>query len=170
MTRIQAQAFTGGNVFIDGNGYVGLLKDFEPPKFEFETIEANASIGKYERVLPVLKSLGAKLTFQALGADIFKALDRSKIVKVVVKNNVSGADNDGLPKEIQVEATMQGAIKTCELSKAEMNKEVEISFEMSILSFKYVVDREEMLSYDSLNSTFKVAGVDQYAAINRNIS
>ncbi|WP_120952254.1 phage major tail tube protein [Helicobacter sp. L8] len=170
MRRIEPQAFTGGNVFIEGNGYAGVLKDFEPPKIEFETLEANASIGKYERALPIIKPLSAKITFQAMSREIFSALSKSKVAKIVIKNNVSGADENGIPKEIQVESTMEGSIKAAELPKAEMGKEVEISLEISLVAFKYVVDREEMISYDKANAVFSVDGENQFAAIARNIS
>ncbi|WP_104696353.1 phage major tail tube protein [Helicobacter salomonis] len=170
MTRIEPQAFTGGNVFIEGNGYAGVLKDFEPPKIEFETLEANASIGKYERALPIIKPLSAKITFQAMSKEIFNTLKKSKVAKITLKHNISGADENGLPKEIQVESTLEGSVKSCEPSKAEMGKEVEISLEMSLVVFKYKLDKEEMISYDKANATFSINGENQFAAINRNIS
>ncbi|WP_104639232.1 phage major tail tube protein [Helicobacter bizzozeronii] len=170
MERIEPQAFTGGNVFIDGNGYSGLLKDFEPPKIEFETLEANASIGKYERALPIVKPLSSKITFQAIDSQIFSVLSKTQVTKIVIKNNVSGAEDDGSPKEIQIEATMEGSIKSCELPKAEMGKEVEISLEMSVVTLSYKVDKEEVISYDKANSVLKIDGDDQFQDIKNNIT
>ncbi|GMB93627.1 hypothetical protein NHP200010_13500 [Helicobacter bizzozeronii] len=170
MERIEPQAFSGGNVFIDGNGYSGLLKDFEPPKIEFETLEASASIGKYERALPIVKPLSAKITFQAIDSGFFSVLSKQNVAKVVVKSNVSGAEDDGSPKEIQLEATMEGFVKVFEPPKAEMAKEVEVGLEISIITFTYKVDKEEVLSYDKNNSVLKIDGEDQFAAIKNNIS
>ncbi|WP_104749863.1 phage major tail tube protein [Helicobacter cynogastricus] len=170
MNRIDPQAFSGGNVFIDGLGYAGALKDFEPPKIEHETIEANASIGKREYVLPTLKPLSAKVSFQALDKAFFSLLKKGTMQKIVIKSNVSSSSDTGAPTDTPVHVTLEGAIKSAEPPKFEMGKELELSLEMSVLKFAYRLGVEDVINYDTFTSTLKYAGEDQFANIRNNIT
>ncbi|WP_104682622.1 phage major tail tube protein [Helicobacter felis] len=170
LTRIDPQAFTGGSVFIEGSGYAGALKSFEPPKIEFETIEANSSIGKQEIVLPTLKPLNAKVSFQAVNKMIFSLLKKGKLQKIVVKANASSSGETGAITDTAVHATMEGNIKSAEPPKFEMSKELEISVEMSVSKYTYAVGGEEMVNYDIFTATCKLVGEDQFTNIRNNIS
>ena len=142
------QAFSGGNVFIDGIGCIGILKSFEPPKLDYDTIEATASIGKYEKVLPSLKPLSAKLVVSDINAITIAALS-TLIPKIIyVKQNMTSV---GITqKDTQIVATMGGVVKVGELPNYEM---IEVS----------------LIAYDIENSTYMVNGIDQFASIRKNI-
>ena len=162
------QAFTGGNVFIDGIGCLGVLKSFEPPKLEYDTIEASASIGKYEKVLPSLKPLSAKITVSDINAMLLAPLS-TLIPKVVyVKKNMTSVGITQQDK--QIIATMGGVCKVGELPQYEMIKEVEFSFEMAVYSFSYQVDKVPLIVYDVENSIYMIDGIDQFASIRKNIT
>ncbi|TLD80185.1 phage tail protein [Helicobacter sp. MIT 05-5293] len=162
------QAFTGGNVFIDGIGALGILKSFEPPKLDYDTIEASASIGKYEKVLPSLKPLTAKITLTDVNAVLLAPLS-TLIPKVVyVKKNMTSV---GITqKDTQIIATMGGVVKVGELPQYEMIKEVEFSFEMAVYTFSYQVDKVPLIVYDVENSIYMINGIDQFASIRKNIT
>lgn len=162
------QAFTGGNVFIDGIGCLGVLKSFEPPKLEYDTIEASASIGRYEKVLPSLKPLSAKITLSDINAMLLAPLS-TLIPKVVyVKKNMTSV---GITQQdTQIIATMGGVCKVGELPNYEMIKEVEFSFEMAVYSFSYQVNKVPLIVYDVENSIYMIDGIDQFASIRKNIT
>ena len=162
------QAFTGGNVFIDGIGALGILKSFEPPKLDYDTIEATASIGKYEKVLPSLKPLTAKITLTDVNAVLLAPLS-TLIPKVVyVKKNMTSV---GITqKDTQIIATMGGVVKVGELPQYEMIKEVEFSFEMAVYTFNYQVNKVPLIIYDVENSIYMINGIDQFASIRKNIT
>ncbi|WP_394908907.1 phage major tail tube protein [uncultured Helicobacter sp.] len=162
------QAFTGGNVFIDGIGCIGILKGFEPPKLDYDTIEASASIGKYEKVLPSLKPLSAKIILSDINAILLAALS-TLIPKVVyVKKNMTSV---GITqKDTQIIATMGGVVKVGDLPQYEMIKEVEFSFEMAVYTFSYQVDKVPLIVYDVENSIYMINGIDQFASIRKNIT
>lgn len=162
------QAFTGGNVFIDGIGALGILKSFEPPKLDYDTIEATASIGKYEKVLPSLKPLTAKITLADVNAVLLAPLS-TLIPKVVyVKKNMTSV---GITqKDTQIIATMGGVVKVGELPQYEMIKEVEFSFEMAVYTFSYQVNKVPLIVYDVENSIYMINGIDQFASIRKNIT
>ena len=149
------QAFTGGNVFIDGIGALGILKSFEPPKLDYDTIEATASIGKYEKVLPSLKPLTAKITLTDVNAVLLAPLS-TLIPKVVyVKKNMTSV---GITqKDTQIIATMGGVVKVGELPQYEMIKEVEFSFEMAVYTFNYQVNKVPLIIYDVENSIYMIS-------------
>lgn len=163
---MKAQAITGGNFFIDGIGLFGELVDFEPPKFEHETIEAASEIGKYELVLPTLKPLSAKFTVNNVSLVYFNLLNTKIRQKVYVKANHSGSEG----KNTAVTATFEGNVKILEAPKFEMNKEANMSIEMSCVVVKYEVDRIPTLLYDAENKIYAVNGNDLYEAIRKNIS
>nr|DAX78123.1 MAG TPA: tail tube protein [Caudoviricetes sp.] len=163
---MKAQAITGGNFFIDGIGLFGELVDFEPPKFEHETIEAASEIGKYELVLPTLKPLSAKFTVNNVSLVYFSLLNTKIRQKVYVKANHSGSEG----KNTAVTATFEGNVKILEAPKFEMNKEANMSIEMSCVVVKYEVDRIPTLLYDAENKIYAVNGNDLYEAIRKNIS
>ena len=162
---MKAQAITGGNFFIDGIGLFGELVDFEPPKFEHEMIEAASEIGKYELVLPTLKPLSAKFTVNNVSETYFGLLNTKTKQKVYVKANHSGSDG----KHTGIVATFEGNVKVLEAPKFEMNKEANMSIEMSCVVVKYEVDKKTALSYDVENKIYSVNGNDLYEAIRKNI-
>ena len=162
---MKAQAITGGNFFVDGIGLFGELVDFEPPKFEHETIEAASEIGKYELVLPTLKPLSAKFTVNNVSETYFGLLNTKTKQKVYVKANHSGSDG----KHTGIVATFEGNVKVLEAPKFEMNKEANMSIEMSCIVVKYEVDKKTALSYDVENKIYSVNGNDLYEAIRKNI-
>ncbi|MEH1010964.1 phage major tail tube protein [Campylobacter concisus] len=86
---LKAQAFTGGNLFIDGIGLMGEVVEVELPKIEKETIETSSGIGKFEAVLPVVKPLNTKITVNNLNELYFKILDSSKTQKLYLKANAT---------------------------------------------------------------------------------
>ncbi|AQW82898.1 phage major tail tube protein [Campylobacter pinnipediorum] len=163
---LKAQAITGGNLFIDGVGCFGELVDFEPPKFEHETLEANSEVGKYELVLPTLKPLSAKFTVNNVSDVYFSLLNTKQHQKVYVKTNNTGSEG----AEVAIVATFTGSIKILETPKFEMNKEANMVIEMNCYTVKYEVDKKAVLVYDIENKVYSVNGDDLYATIRKNIS
>ncbi|MCE3037523.1 phage major tail tube protein [Helicobacter sp. faydin-H20] len=162
------QAFTGANVFIDGLGALGILKTFEPPKLEYSTIEATASIGKYEKVLPSLKPLNAKMVLTNINPVLIAPLSTLLPKVLYIKQNMTST---GITQEdTQIIATMGGVIKVGELPTFEMEKEVEFSLEMSVYTFTYQVNKVPLIVYDVVNSVYAINGIDQFASIRENIT
>ena len=63
-----------------------------------------------------------------------------------------------------------GELVDFEPPKFEMNKEANMSIEMSCLVVKYEVDKKTTLSYDVENKIYSVNGEDLYEPIRKNIS
>ncbi|AQW81274.1 phage major tail tube protein [Campylobacter pinnipediorum subsp. pinnipediorum] len=163
---LKAQAITGGNLFIDGVGCFGELVDFEAPKFEHETLEANSEVGKYELVLPTLKPLSAKFTVNNVSDVYFSLLNTKQHQKVYIKSNNTGSEGT----EVSIIATFTGSVKILETPKFEMNKEANMTIEMNCYIVKYEVDKKAVLVYDIENKVYSVNGDDLYATIRKNIS
>lgn len=162
---LTAAAITGGNLFIDGIGYLGDLVSATMPKFEQETLEASSSIGKYELVLPTLKPITASFVVNNPNQIYFNLLKQQTKSNIYIKKNLS--QMDGI--NIGVVATFEGYIKSLELPNMEMNKEAQLSFEMNCILIKYEVDKKTNLLYDVENGFYTINGSDQYETIRKNI-
>ncbi|PPB63145.1 phage tail protein [Campylobacter hyointestinalis subsp. hyointestinalis] len=160
-----AGAITGGNLFVDGIGMLGDLVSAEMPKFEHETIEATTSVGKYELVLPTLKPLSAKFSVGRVNQIYFALLLQRTRQNIYIKKNISSMDG-----ETSVTVSFAGHVKILETPNFEMNKEAQMSFEMSCTFVKYEVDKMPTLIYDVENSIYMINGVDQYEKIRKNIN
>lgn len=161
------QAMTGGNLFIDGIGCIGILKSAEFPKIEHEVIEQSCAIGKYEQVLLTLKPLTAKFIVANVDEIYFNTLNPYIPQIIFIKQNLS---TGGLiKKETQIVSTFKGNIKILEFPKFEMNKEVEMTLEMSVHMFSYEVDKTPSIVYDVFNSIYAINGIDQFLEIRKNI-
>ncbi|ALV24545.1 phage major tail tube protein, putative [Campylobacter iguaniorum] len=164
MSNITASAITGGNLFVDGIGMLGDLVSAELPKFEYETLEASSAVGKYEVVLPTLKPLMAKFTVSRVNSVYFALLLQNVSQNIYIKKNISNMNG-----EVGVTVTCQGRVKILETPNFEMNKEAQMSFEMSCIFVKYEIDKMPTLIYDADNSIYMINGVDQYEKIRKNI-
>ncbi|MGP1580328.1 MAG: phage major tail tube protein [Wolinella sp.] len=162
---IKAQAFTGGNLFINGVGLLGELVDVELPKLEFETIETSGGIGKTEAVLPTLKPLSVKITVNNLNELYFKMLDSSKTQEFYLKANAS--DSEG--KNSSMIATFRGRFKSMEGMKFEFSKEANFSLEASVKFYKLEIDGAKAILYDAENAIYETGGFDLFEAIRKNI-
>lgn len=155
---------TGANVFIDGVGLFGTLKEATLPKFENETLEANGEIGKTEVVLPTLKPLSATLVLNQTLPEFVKLLDTSKTQRLYIKSNISA--NDGQKGQI---ITFEGKIKSLEFSKVSVNEPAELTIELSLSLVKYELDNKTLLLYDFINKAYSVDGNDLFEKIRKNI-
>ncbi|PAF44166.1 phage major tail tube protein [Helicobacter sp. 11S02629-2] len=162
------QIFTGGNIFLDGIGNVGLLKSIDMPKLENETLEISGAIGKAELVLPSLKPLSVKFEIQALNPVVIQLCSGVLIKTVNVKLNASQAGI--VQTNSKVEGIFIGAAKSTELPKYEINGEVSFSVEMSVYSFTLMLENVPVIVYDFENGIYTVNGIDQLAAIRANIN
>jgi len=71
---------------------------------------------------------------------------------------------------VAIVATFEGNVKVLEAPKFEMNKEANMSIEMSCFVVKYEVEKKTTLSYDVENKIYAVNGEDLYETIRKNIS
>lgn len=168
MFALKPQAFSGGNVFVDGVGFLGTLKSVEFPKIENETLEVSGSVGKTEMILPTLKPLSAKIEVNNINQIILTSL--SSVLPKVFKLKTSLSSTGLSQEETKLEALIGGNVKVAELPKYEVNSEVALSLEISVNSFTYSIDNLPCIVYDFENSIYMINGIDQYANIRKNIN
>lgn len=158
------QAITGANVFIDGIGYFGTLKEATLPKFEHDTIEANGEIGKAEVVLPTLKPLSATLILNRVEDSFIALLNTQKPQRIYIKSNLSA---NGIQTGQVI--TFEGRVKTLELAKVAINEPADLTIELSLSLVKYELDKKTLLLYDFDNKVYSVNGKDLFENIRANI-
>ncbi|WP_081978086.1 phage major tail tube protein [Campylobacter sputorum] len=142
---------------------LGELISAELPKFEHDTIETASQIGKFEMVLPTLKPLNAKFVVNNVSAFYFSLLNTKITQYIYIKKNLSSMNG----KESGITVTCGGNIKLLEVPNFEMEKEAELSFEMSLITLKYDIDKIPVLIYDVQNSSYVVDGIDIYEQIRK---
>lgn len=161
------KVFTGANVFVDGVGLLGILKEFTPPKLENDTVETSTSIGKREIVLPTLKPLSATLVLSDVQPFILQAISNVTLKTFKVKANAT-ADTLAT-SHTKHELTLAGKAKSTELPKFNQGEELSINFELALALFIYSIDNAPVITYDVENSIYAINGIDQYAQIRANI-
>lgn len=162
---ITASAITGGNLFLDGVGRVGELVSCELPAFEHETLEVSTAIGKHELVLPTLKAMSAKFTVSDVNKAYFDLMNTSERQNIFIKANKSQMDG----VEVGIITTFEGFVKVLNAPNYEMNKEAQLTFEVSCTLVKYEINKETVLLHDVENSFYNVGGVDIFEKIRKNI-
>ncbi|MGP1484906.1 MAG: phage major tail tube protein [Campylobacter sp.] len=162
---LKAQAFTGGNLFIEGFGLFGEVVDVELPKIENEIIETSSGVGKMEAILPTIKPLSVKITVNNLNWYYFNMLDTSRSHYFYLKANASNSDG----KDTQIVASFRGKLKNMDGAKFEFNKEANLSFEASLSFYKLEVGNLPVILYDAINNVYEAGGVDLFENIRKNI-
>lgn len=163
---LKAQAFTGGNLFINGLGLLGELVDVELPKLEKDTIETSSGIGKGEITLPTLKTLTTKITVNNVSELYLNMLDNTKEQEFYLKANASSTGG----ANTSIIATFRGYLKSIDSIKFEFNKEANYSFEATVNFYKLEIDDKTVIRYDFENNICEINGIDQYEQIRKNIN
>ncbi|PAF44884.1 hypothetical protein BKH46_09365, partial [Helicobacter sp. 12S02634-8] len=143
---LNAQAITGGNVFINGIGRIGVLKSVELPTLERDVIEQNTSIGKFEQVIPTLKPLTAKFVITEVDEILITAFNSLLPATIYIKKNLT--QGALIAEHSQIVATFGGAPKILQFPNFEMNKEVEMSLSMAVYLFTYQKEKIPLIVYD----------------------
>jgi hypothetical protein len=102
-------SITNANAYRDGNTLIGKLEQIDLPNIKFKTEDISA-LGLFATIpIPVgLEKLEAKLKWNAIYDNDWKAASPVTSSTIVVKSNMTSVDGTGRSNQIPVTATVKG--------------------------------------------------------------
>jgi P2 family phage contractile tail tube protein len=158
------------NVFVDGYGYAGVVKNFEPPKIEQATREFAAAgmagpvgvrLGRLANVLEV------NLQFEGFDPNLYRALDIREGADIPLTLKGSTEDRDGITHAHAHH--LRGFIKSYDEGTWEDGQEVPLKLIVSLSYYKRLRDGEELWEIEPEGMIWKKNGVDMLAQHRANI-
>jgi len=159
------QVFTGLNILVDGIGNVGVSKSVEVPKLEFLSVNREGAMA-YEEVIPLLKSMSAKIVVNQFHAGYFTAASNLFGAGVVIFCKGSTVQ-DGVAKSVFI--SLGGKIKVLENKIPDTGKEVEVTLDIAVTSYKLLLEGIPVVIVDVPNMVCLIGGVDLYSDLRNNI-
>ncbi|AQW83312.1 phage major tail tube protein [Campylobacter pinnipediorum] len=156
------------NVYVDGQGYLGVTKKLKLPTIEFETLETKGALSA-EYSMGVLKATEIEFTinkidkneFNALGINVFK-----NRVPLLFKASIF---ESGKEKKAPLSLAITGDFKSYEITELESGKELEITAKMSAHFIDLKIDNTQLILKDVENMICVVGGVDYMADVRANL-
>jgi P2 family phage contractile tail tube protein len=152
-------------VWVDGDNYLGRIKEFEEPKLAIVTEDVRN--GGMLGVVPVdrgLDKLTATLTAAGLEDALTSYFGITDIGGVPLRLVGAYQGDDG-DKPDSVEIYCNGRWTEIDHGKATTKSDTEHKYTGSLVYYRRVVNGITSVEIDMLNGVFKVGGVDRYAEI-----
>lgn len=159
------QIFIDMNILVDGVGSIGVSKSVELPKIECLTIENDGAMA-YEEVIPLMKSLTAKIVLNEFNIATFSATSNLFGLGSLIIVKGSTFQNG---KAVPIMATLGGSIKVLESSFGDKGKEVEQTIEIAITQYNLIIDNFPVIIIDVPNLVYVIGGVDIYSDLRNHI-
>lgn len=153
------------NTYVDGEGFLGTVSEFEEPKLAIATEEwrGGGMLG------PVMldKGLEAMEGTITMGGHVAQLIRKFGAIRAdAVRVRFVGAyqsDNGSSPEAVEV--YMGGRFTEIDLGKAKAGDDTEQKYKVPLVYYRRVVDGRTEIEIDMLRGIFLVDGVDRYAEI-----
>lgn len=164
MKRSIPQVIQECAVYIDGKGYLGVVKNLKPPKIEQESIEVKGALST-NYASGVLKPMEIEFKIQKVDLNIFAGFGIntfSKYVPFLFKASIYEAGSKE-SKSLSMAAT--GDILELDIAEFESGKEIEVSIKLSVRMCALTIAGVPVMMVDNENSICVVGGVDYLAGL-----
>ncbi|MFV0481356.1 MAG: phage major tail tube protein [Campylobacteraceae bacterium] len=166
MTRKIPQAVQDVNVYIDGRGHLGNIKNLKLPDFTQEMIEAKGGIStKYANGSIAASELTFKMN--VIDAELYWSYGLNTFVNrvpLVIKGSIY-QDTKSLP----LVAIITGDFVSVSPAEIEAGKEVEVDVKLSVHFYELMVDNKQAVLFDTKNTICLIGGVDYFAQMRDNL-
>lgn len=153
---------TNANAYLDGVTLIGCLDELELPNIKFNTEDVKA-LGMFATIeMPSgLDKLEAKLKWNAVYGDNFKAESPLKSVSLTVKSNMKSQGAAGSLKDIPVTVTISGVFKEIPLGTLKGQEKIDgLQHVMSVYYVKLEEAGKPIYEVDVFNNIIKFGSVD----------
>lgn len=153
------------NAYIDGEGYLGRIAEFEQPKLAIATEDWRGG----GMIAPVkldkgLEGLEATLTFGGHEMSLNRFFGNTAVDAVPIRL-ISAYRADNYTPAQAVEIFMLGRFTEIDEGKSKPGDDTEHKYTVALTYYRRTVDGTEEILVDALNGHFRVNGVDRYAEI-----
>ena len=168
MKRVVGEVIQEANVYIDGQGYLGVVRNLKLPDIEQEMIETKASLSANYST-GILKPL--EISFKLAVADpvLYAAYFHSTFTKIkapiLFRESVHrGGKNYGISAEIM------GEFISMSESEHESGKEVEVEVKVAVHFYMQRRNNIPLIIYDHSNTILMIDGVDMLSSLRDNLN
>jgi P2 family phage contractile tail tube protein len=153
---------TNANAYLNGETLIGRLEEIELPSIKFATEDVKA-LGLFAAIeMPTgLEKMEAKLKWNAVYGDNFKAESPLKSVSITVKSNMKSQGAAGSLKDIPVSVTISGVFKETPLGTLKGQEKIDgLQHVMSVYYVKLEEDGKLIYEVDVFNNIIKFGSTD----------
>ncbi|AKT92081.1 phage major tail tube protein [Campylobacter gracilis] len=168
LRRQVPQAIQEGNVFINGQGYLGVTKKLKIPMIEFETIEAKGAISANYSA-GIIKPMEVEFTISVLDKNMLAAIGLNSFtsrIPFLFKASIHQSGKDG---PVPFSAAFTGDITSYEVKEFESGNEMEITIKLAANFVDINVDSVPMVLIDVENMICRISGIDYMASVRSNL-
>lgn len=168
MKRIIGEVIQESNVYIDGQGYLGVVRNLKLPDIEQEMIETKGVLGANYST-GVLKPL--ELNFKIAVADpvLFAAYFHTTYSEIKAPLLFRESVHRG-GKNYGISAEFLGEFISISESEHESGKEVEVEVKMAVHFYTQRRNNVPIIVYDHKNTILAIDGVDLMSDVRSNLT
>lgn len=151
------------NLFVDGKGYAGQIKDFDPPKLALKMEEFRAGGMEVPVEIPMgMEKMEASFTLRSYSLDVLGLWGVGVGTQVPFLAREALESHDGTVK--YVEHTMRGRIRKMDAGTSKPGEAADLKVEMALDYYKLIHNGTLVHEIDGPNMVRTVNGNDVLAA------
>lgn len=168
---LEVKKLTNGNVYINGNSFMGKAEEIDVPDIVTKMIEHKALglIGEIE--LPAgVEKMEARIKWNGPYQDAMKLMGNPFAThQIQVRGNLETWGSTGRIEQVPYRVSMTGSFKQKPGGKFKQNENVDLESMLNITQYALEIDGERIVEFDALANIWKVGGVDILASYRTNI-
>lgn len=149
------------NLFVDGRGYAGRIKEFNLPVVEAKTMEyqAGGMAAAVDVLMGQVNKLTAEATMYSFDRDVMQTFRILPGEQFAFTGRASMVSDDGTKKPVVV--TMRGITPKVDPGTWKPGEEMPLKFNMSLRYYKLEIDGAVVYEIDPINYKVIINGIDQ---------
>lgn len=169
MKREALQTIQEANAYINGKGYLGLVKKLKIPTLEWEMIEAKGALSTNYNA-GILKATEFEFTISKMDKNEYLSFGLNSFAARVPFLFKASIHQSGKLKKVPFSMAITGDIISMDTSDFESGKEAEVTFKVAAHFVDINIDGVPMLLKDSENMICLIGGVDYMAGVRANLA
>jgi P2 family phage contractile tail tube protein len=159
---IQVNRLTNGNMYINGNSYLGTIEEVNLPDVkgkysEHKALGMNATV----ELSSGIDKMEAKIKFNAPYAKVMKlAANPTVSHSLMFRGNLETYEGASRVSQVPYKCIMKAGFKNVHPGNMKQHDNVEMESTLNVTYVKLEIDNEEIFEIDVLNNIHKVDGVD----------
>lgn len=169
--NIQVNRLTNGNMYINGNSYLGTIEEVQLPDVKGKYAEHKALGMNGSVELPSgIDKMESKIKFNAPYARVMKlAANPYESHTLMFRGNLETYEGAQRVGQVPYKCVMKAGFKNVNPGSMKQHDNVEMESMLNVTYCKLEIDNEEIFEIDVLNNIHKVDGVDILAVYRANL-
>lgn len=149
------------NLFIDGRGFAGRIKEFKPPviKPKMQSYSAGGLAAEIDVPMGRIEKMEAEATLTAFDSDTLKLFGVLPGRQVAMTARGAMVSDDGTKKPVII--TMRGLLSNIDKGTWKPGEEMPLKLSLSLRYYKLEIDGAVIYDIDPINYVMIINGEDQ---------